>query len=111
VIALTCVAMAQGATTVHPEGKKLHEIADYVLDNQGVPGDASTPVAEGVMAGPTSTLIGTTLLNLLMLEVIAWLQAGGHPLPILRSQNLPGAIESNRELARQYKGRLSRQLA
>ncbi|MEI6105606.1 MAG: sugar isomerase domain-containing protein [Opitutae bacterium] len=111
VIALTCVAMAQGAPTVHPEGKKLHEIADYVLDNQGVPGDAITPVAEGVMAGPTSTLIGTTLLNLLMLEVIAWLQAGGHPLPILRSQNLPGAIESNRELAKQYKGRLSRQLA
>ena len=39
------------------------------------------------------------------------LQAGGHPLPILRSQNLPGAIESNRELAKKYKGRLSRQLA
>jgi uncharacterized phosphosugar-binding protein len=111
VVALTCLEMSRNAVTVHPDGRKLHEIADYVLDNHGVPGDAITPVATGVRAGPTSTLVGATLLNLLMLEVIAWLQAGGHPLPILRSQNLPGAIESNRELAKKYKGRLSRQLA
>ena len=69
------------------------------------------PVVEGVMAGPTSTLIGATLLNLLMLEVIDWLKAGGHALPILRSQNMPNAIEYNRELGKKYKGRLSRQLA
>lgn len=110
-VALTCLAMAQTATTVHAGGRKLHEIADYVLDNGGVPGDAITPVADGVMAGPTSTLIGVTLLNLLALELIDWLKAGGHPLPIMRSQNLPGAIEYNRELAKKYRGRLSRQVA
>jgi uncharacterized phosphosugar-binding protein len=111
VVALTSLAMARTAVTVHPDGKKLHEIADYVLDNGGVPGDAITPVAEGVMAGPTSTLVGITLLNLLSLELIDWLKAGGHPLPILRSQNLPGAIEYNRELAKKYRGRLSRPVA
>jgi uncharacterized phosphosugar-binding protein len=111
VVGLTCVAMSKTAPTVHPGGKKLHEIADHVLDNGGVPGDAITPVAEGVSAGPTSTFIGATLLNLLMLETIAWLKANGHPLPILRSQNLPDAIEYNRELGKKYKGRLSRQLA
>lgn len=111
VVGLTCVEMAKSAATVHPGGKKLHEIADHVLDNCGVPGDAVVPVAEDVMAGPTSTFIGATLLNLLSLEVVGWLKAGGHPLPVLRSQNLPGAIEYNRELAKQYKGRLSRLLA
>jgi uncharacterized phosphosugar-binding protein len=111
VVGLTCVEMSKAAATVHPGGKKLHEVADYVLDNGGVPGDAITTVTDGVKAGPTSTLIGATLLNLLSLEVIAWLQAGGHPLPILRSQNVPGAIEYNRELGKKYKGRLSRQLA
>ena len=111
VVGLTCVGMSKTAATVHPGGKKLHEVADYVLDNGGVPGDAITAVAAGVMAGPTSTFIGATLLNLLSLEVIAWLKAGGHPLPILRSQNVPGAIEYNRELGKKYKGRLSRQLA
>jgi uncharacterized phosphosugar-binding protein len=111
VVALTCLAMSRAAATVHPDGKKLHEIAGHTLDNLGLPGDAITPVAEGVMAGPTSTLIGATLLNLLMLETIGWLKDGGHPLPILRSQNMPDAIAYNRELGKKYKGRLSRQLA
>jgi uncharacterized phosphosugar-binding protein len=111
VIGLTCVAMSASAPTVHPGGKKLHEVADYVLDNLGMPGDAITPIADGVMAGPTSTLIGATLLNILMLETIEWLKTGGHALPILRSQNMPNAIEYNRELGKKYKGRLSRQLA
>jgi uncharacterized phosphosugar-binding protein len=103
--------MAKTASTVHPGGKKLHEVCDYVLDNLGLPGDAIAPVTEGVMAGPTSTLIGATLLNLLMLETIDWLKAGGHDLPILRSQNMPDAIAYNRTLGARYKGRLSRQLA
>lgn len=111
VVGLTCVEMSKSAATVHPGGKKLHEISDYVLDNCGLPGDAITPVTDGVMAGPTSTFIGATLLNLLMLEVVQWLRDGGHPLPILRSQNIPGAIEFNREVGRKYKGRLSKQLA
>jgi uncharacterized phosphosugar-binding protein len=120
VVGLTCVAMSRTAPTVHPGGKKLHEIADHVLDNGGVPGDAIVEIRDDkaglpaealAKAGPTSTFIGATLLNLLMLETIAWLKANGHPLPILRSQNLPDAIEYNRELGKKYKGRLSRQLA
>jgi uncharacterized phosphosugar-binding protein len=111
VVALTCLEMSKTAPTVHPGGKKLHEVADYVLDNCGMPGDAITEVTPGVFAGPTSTLIGATLLNLLTIEVVEWLKAGGHPLPILKSQNLPGAIEYNRELAKKYKGRLSKQVA
>jgi uncharacterized phosphosugar-binding protein len=111
IVALTSVDMAKAATTVHPSGRKLHEIADYTLDNLGLPGDAIAPVTAGVMAGPTSTLVGATLLNLLMLETIDWLKAGGHALPILRSQNMPDAIAYNRELGKKYKGRLSRQLA
>jgi uncharacterized phosphosugar-binding protein len=111
VIGLTCVAMSKTAPTVHPGGRKLHEVCDHVLDNLGLPGDAIAPVTDGVMAGPTSTLIGATLLNLLMLETIDWLKTGGHALPILRSQNMPDAIEYNRSLGAKYKGRLSRQLA
>lgn len=111
VVALTSVTMARAVATAHPDGKKLHEVADYVLDNGGEVGDALVEVGDGVKAGPTSTLTGALLLQLLSFEIIGWLQAHGHPLPILRSQNLPGAIESNRELARRYHGRLSRPLA
>lgn len=111
VVGLTCVAMSKAAATVHPGGKKLHELADYVLDNGGTPGDAIVDLGDGVKAGPTSTLAGAMLLNLLSLEITDWLLAHGHTPPILRSQNLPGAIEYNRELGKRYKGRLSRQLA
>jgi uncharacterized phosphosugar-binding protein len=111
VAALTCLAMSRATPSHHPSGKRLFEVADHVLDNGGVPGDAIVEVADGISAGPTSTLIGCSVLNWLMLEVVEWLRSNGHPLPVLKSQNLPGAIEHNRELARRYKGRLSRQLA
>jgi uncharacterized phosphosugar-binding protein len=111
VAALTCLAMSRATPSQHPSGRKLFEVADHVLDNCGVPGDALVDVGGGVSAGPTSTLVGCSLLNWLMLSVTEWLQANGHPLPVLRSQNVAGAIERNRELAARYRGRLSRQLA
>jgi uncharacterized phosphosugar-binding protein len=111
VVALTSLAMSQATPSEHPSGKKLADVADHVLDNGGLPGDAIVEVAEGVQAGPTSTLIGCSVLNWLMLGTIDWLKQHKHPLPVLRSQNIPGAIEHNRDLAQKYKGRLSRQLA
>ena len=111
VIALTCLAMSRATPSQHPGGKRLFEIADHVLDNGGVAGDAIVEVSPGAMGGPTSTLIGCSVLNWLMLAAMDWLKAQGHPLPVLRSQNLPGAIEYNRELGKKYQGRLSRQLA
>ncbi len=111
VVGLCSATMSASARTVHPGGKKLHEIADHVLDNLGVPGDTLIDTGGGVMTGPTSTLIGGMLLNLLMLEIMDWMKANGHPLPVLRSQNLPGAIEHNRAVGAAYKHRLSRQLA
>jgi uncharacterized phosphosugar-binding protein len=111
VAALTCVAMSKVTPSQHPTGKRLFEVVDHVLDNGGVPGDAVVEVGDGISAGPTSTLVGCSILNWLMLSVAEWLKSNGHPLPVLRSQNSPGAIEHNRELASRYKGRLSRQLA
>ncbi len=88
---------------------KLGAIIGESIPHGGVPGAAITRMADGVTAGPTSTRTGAALLNLRSLEFVEWLQARGHPLPLLRSRNLPGAIESNRSLG--ARGRLSRQLA
>jgi uncharacterized phosphosugar-binding protein len=111
VIGLTSRQMSTTAKTVHPAGQNLHAIADHVLDNLGVPGDTLIDIGNGEFSGPTSTLVGGMLLNLLMLEVIAWLIARGHTPPLLHSQNLPGAIAFNRQVGEPYKHRLSRQLA
>ncbi len=119
VVGLMSLAMSRATPTVHPSGQRLHEIADHVLDNGGVPGDtlidlqgdSPAPDQPPLLSGPTSTLVGGMLLNLLMLNVIEWLQRQGHPLPLLRSQNIPGAIEHNRTVGAPYRHRLSRQLA
>ena len=128
VVGLTSLAMSTTAKTVHPGGQNLHAIADYALDNLGVSGDAivdlgvsattapnlplpispTQPPAQPLMAGPTSTLIGCTLLNLLMMSVLEWLRDHGHPLPLVRSQNLPGGMEANIALSQKYRTRLSK---
>lgn len=111
VVGLCSVAMSTATKTVHPDSRKLHEIADHVLDNGGVPGDTVLPVTDTIMTGPTSTFIGASLLNWLMLSTMEWLRDHGHDLPVLRSQNIPGAIEHNRAVGAKYKHRLSKQLA
>ena len=111
VVALTSVAMSSTAKTVHPGGQNLHAICDHVLDNGGVPGDTIMQITERIATGPTSTFVGCSILNWLMLSTMEWLKANGHDLPVLRSQNVPGAIEHNRAVGEKYKHRLSRQLA
>jgi uncharacterized phosphosugar-binding protein len=111
VVGLCSVTMSSTAKTVHPDGKNLHAIADFVLDNGGVPGDTVMQLTPEIMTGPTSTFIGASLLNWLMLSAVEWLKQNGHELPVLRSQNIPGAIEHNRAVGAKYKHRLSKQLA
>ncbi len=111
VVALCSETMSTTAKTVHPGGKNLHALADYVLDNGGVPGDTVMTLTPEIATGPTSTFIGASLLNWLMLSVMEWLKTNNHPLPVLRSQNIPGAITHNRAVGAPYKHRLSKQLA
>jgi uncharacterized phosphosugar-binding protein len=111
VIALCSLSMSTTAKTVHPGGQNLHAIADSTLDNGGVPGDTIMQLTPEIATGPTSTFVGGSLLNWLMLSTMEWLKQNGHDLPVLRSQNIPGAIEHNRAVGAKYKHRLSKQLA
>ena len=113
VVAVTALAMSASSdyASRHASGHKLHEVADVVLDNGGVPGDAVVSLPGGAgSTGPTSTLTGAMLLNLLHLEVVQWLLDNGCEPPLLRSQNLDGSIERNRALGARYRTRLSRPL-
>lgn len=111
VVAVTCLEMARQVQTQHPSGKKLHEVADFTLDNGGVSGDAMIPVpGADVKAGPTSTLGGALLMNLLHMEIVDYLATEKQPLPLLQSQNTEGGMERNLELARKYNKRLSKPL-
>jgi uncharacterized phosphosugar-binding protein len=65
-------------------------------------------VKPGRFAGPTSTLTGSLLLNLVALEALDWLKQHGHELPLVTSQNIPGGMEANIELSKRYRTRLSK---
>jgi len=109
VVAVVSLDMCRQVESSLPDGLKLPDVADQVLDNCGVYGDAivELPGAK-VSAGPTSTLAGALLLNLLQMEILEELGRRAAALPLVQSHNTPGGRERNLELARAYAGRLSK---
>ncbi len=111
VIAVTGLPMSSRTSSLHPSGKRLFEVADFVLDTLGETGDAVIPVpGEALKTGPMSSVSGVLLLNLLALEAIQWMLAHGHRPPLLQSANTDGGSERNAQLSARYQGRLCRPL-
>ncbi len=104
---VACITNLDYSRTVssrHPSGKKLYEVCDLVIDNCGVSGDAAIAIpglAERV--GPTSTAVGTAILNAVVVDVIERLVADGITPPIFMSANLDGGDEHNRAMMEEYK--------
>ncbi len=86
VIALTSLAHSRSVEPRAPSGLRLFEVADHVIDNHGVPGDAIM-AHEPNPAGPTSTMIGAMLLQALVVEVVGQMSARGRSLATLKSLN------------------------
>lgn len=104
-IALTNVKYSKSVTSRHSSGKRLFEVADIVIDNHGDIGDGSCEIS-GIKqkVGPTSTVVGATILNSIIVEVCQKLVDNGieYP-PIFYSANLDGGDELNKSLYEQYK--------
>lgn len=91
-----------------PLGKKLTDVADIVIDNQGPPGDALVEVGEtGLRVGPLSTIAGVFILNAIVTEVSCRLaqDSSPDPLPVYISANMPGATDHNITLVERYRSR------
>lgn len=88
----------------HPCGKNLFELCDVVIDNCGDYGDASMAI-EGFPGkiAPTSTTIGTAILNAVVLETCALLSAAGIEPPVFVSSNVPGGDAYNARMLERYK--------
>lgn len=109
VIAITCLAHSQNVPSRHPSGKKLYEVADIVIDTQGVPGDAALelPGVPG-RVGPTSTILGVAIVEAISVQAAAILAERGIVPPVLVSSNLPEGDMHNRKLVERYRNRLIR---
>ena len=89
-----------------PTGKKLTDIADIVLDNHGVAGDALIDLAGcELRVGPLSTIAGAFIWNAVLTEVAWRMSEQGMTPPVYISSNMPGAQEHNAALVEQYRTR------
>jgi len=107
VIAVSSRAYARTLPSRHSSGKHLQEAAHIVIDNHVDPGDAalSLPGMEQKV-GPTSTALGSAILQALIVETVAQLLARGKQPPVCMSANLPGGEEHNREMIARFRDRL-----
>lgn len=91
VIAVTSIEHSLAQPSRHAGGKRLFEVADIVIDNCGIPGDAAieTPACP-VRIGPTSTLAGVAIVNAISAEVVGRLHEMGIEPPVMVSSNIAG---------------------
>lgn len=108
VIALTSLSFSKEVNSRDKEDKKLYQLADVVLDNHGEPGDAimETPGVESKF-GSTSSIIGFTILQSIIVQVIENLSQAGVEPPIYVSSNLDKGDSINKEHIENYRHRLS----
>ena len=107
VIALTNLAYSKSVEG-RAGNRRLFEVADLVIDLPGEVGDAVIAL-DGLKqrVGPTSTAIGSAILQGLMVEVCGRLLEKGIQPPVLVSGNLDAGDQANEKLFELYRSRLS----
>ena len=99
VTAITNLSYSKSLTSRHPSKKKLYELADIILDNHGDVGDACVKI-DGLeqKVSPTSTVIGTMMLNSIVAAVVHKLvDSGMKKPPIFYSANYDGGDALNQK--------------
>lgn len=86
---------SEASRSQHPQGRKLQDFADLVLDTGAPVGDAMVRV-EGLETpvAPGSTIGGCLLVNSIKAEVAARLTQAGHPPTVLTAGALIGADQA-----------------
>lgn len=107
VIALTCLAYSE-QVSARAQGSRLFELADHVIDLPGVYGDAVVALPGlNQQVGPTSTAVGSAILQGLMVQVsVELLELGVDP-PIFQSANTDDGQAKNERWLDHYRARLS----
>lgn len=116
VVALVSSTHAEGSKSKRPDGKKLTDFADLVLDTGAPIGDAAVQI-EGLEAkvAPLSTVGGAMIVNAVKAEVADRLVKAGEPPKVLAAANTIGAERSaalfeaaydehSRRMAKLYEG-------
>lgn len=105
IIVITNLEYSTKLTSRHSSGKMLYELGDVVIDNCGAYGDASIPVG-GVTAGPTSTVSGAAIVNMMAVGFAQLCGENGIFPPVFVSANADGDTSRADETMRQYLDRV-----
>ncbi len=96
VIAVTSLRHATSADARPNELPRLHELADVVIDNGGVVGDAAMDISGfDRKVAPTSTVIGAAILNAVVAEAVQILVDRGIAPDVYASSNTEGGDAAN----------------
>jgi uncharacterized phosphosugar-binding protein len=106
-IAITSVKHAT-SPAARARGRKLHELADIVLDNLGEVGDATVDYKDiSEKTGPTSTVIGAALVNAVVSRAVEITLEHGFVPKIFSSSNTTTGDVHNTELIESLKNRVT----
>lgn len=102
VIAIVSMAYAQDVSR-HPSGKKLHDVADILLDNCVCHGDVAVELGkQGQKIGPISTISGCLIAQSIVVQANEYMLEAGVTPPVYVSGNIPGGMEQNQHLIHRY---------
>ncbi|MFP3357357.1 SIS domain-containing protein [Planococcus sp. SIMBA_143] len=108
VIGITSLDYSGSQSSRHKSGKYLFDSVDLIIDNHSVSGDAILSYEHvEVPFGPTSTVVGATMLNAIFAESIKRMADAGFAPPIFLSGNIDGADAHNMRLIEKYRERIS----
>ncbi|MBW3466212.1 sugar isomerase domain-containing protein [Arthrospiribacter ruber] len=105
VIVITNLKHTSSVDSRHESGKKLYEISDLYFDNGGEIGDAAVEI-KGLefKVGATSTVIGVSILQSIMVQATENLIHAGVMPEVFSSSNSDEGEEHNEALIHKYKG-------
>lgn len=99
VVAITSRRYATSDRARAADASRVHDLADVVIDNGGVVGDAVVEIRglERPVA-PTSTVLGAAIVNAIVAEAAQLLVDRGQPPQVFTSSNLEGGDAANAAL-------------
>ncbi len=101
VICITNLTHSSGCTSRHASGKRLFELSDIVIDNCGCVGDSAMKIGDKV-CGPTSTVIGATILQSIACGAVQVLEERGVKPEVFTSGNVDGGDDNNQRYVERY---------
>lgn len=106
VIAIVSMAYSNDKSR-HTSGKKLHDVADIVLDNGVCHGDASVEIGNsGMRVGPISTISACMIAQSIVIQADENMWKKGITPPVYVSGNLPDGMQRNQAMIDRYMPRM-----